>query len=57
LCKLKKVVFDPQKRAHKCRIPTLNVLMSKPTDKRKPGKAIQINPADYDHVLSGVVEL
>jgi hypothetical protein len=27
--------------------------MSKPTNRRKTGKAIQINPADDDHVVSG----
>ncbi|MEI6785034.1 MAG: hypothetical protein WCQ21_29395 [Verrucomicrobiota bacterium] len=27
--------------------------MSKPTNRRKTGKAIQINPADNDHVVSG----
>jgi predicted nuclease of restriction endonuclease-like (RecB) superfamily len=31
--------------------------MSKTNDKQKPGKAIQHKPADYDRVLSGVVEL
>ncbi len=31
--------------------------MSKPSDKPKTGKPIQHKPADYDHVLSGVVEL
>ena len=31
--------------------------MSKPSHKPKTGKTIQQKPADYDHVLSGVVEL
>ena len=31
--------------------------MNKPTHKQKTGKTIQPKPADYDHVLSGVVEL
>jgi hypothetical protein len=31
--------------------------MSKPNHKPKTGKPIQHKPADYDHVLSGVVEL
>jgi predicted nuclease of restriction endonuclease-like (RecB) superfamily len=31
--------------------------MSKPSQKPKTGKTIQQKPADYDHVLSGVVEL
>ena len=31
--------------------------MSKPSHKPKTGKPIQHKPADYDHVLSGVVEL
>ncbi len=31
--------------------------MSKPSDKSKTGKTIQHKAADYDSVLSGVVEL
>jgi hypothetical protein len=31
--------------------------MSKPSDKPKTGKTIQHKPADYEHLLSGVVEL
>ena len=31
--------------------------MSKPSDRQKASKTIQHKPADYDHVLSGVVEL
>ena len=31
--------------------------MNKPSQKQKTGKTIQPQPADYDHVLSGVVEL
>ena len=31
--------------------------MNKPSHKPKTGKTIQYNPADYDKVLSGVVEL
>ncbi|MEO7678910.1 MAG: DUF1016 N-terminal domain-containing protein, partial [Verrucomicrobiota bacterium] len=31
--------------------------MSKPSDKQKASKTIQHKPANYDHVLSGVVEL
>jgi hypothetical protein len=31
--------------------------MSKPSHKPKTGKPIQHKPADYNHVLSGVVKL
>src|ERR1700679_1314177 len=31
--------------------------MSKPSHKPKPGKTIQRKPADYDTVVSGVIEL